>query len=128
MRKTLVVVCLIGVFAFVSMVNAQTVVTPQYSKEVLVNPVVYYPYTLKNLSNSPVVIYVSWTKKFAMKYELDRNQQSPDVLLPLGEKVRVIAYIQAGSQKGTRPEEIGAYYYESYNPKFERGWLVGYKP
>ncbi len=128
MRKTLLAVCLIGIFTFSFMASAQTVVTPQYNKEVLANPVVYYPYMLKNLSNSPVVVYVSWTKKFLLKYELDRNQQIPDVLLPLSSKVSVTAFIQAGNQKGTRPEEIGAYYFENYNPKFERGWLVGYKP
>ncbi len=108
--------------------NAQTIVFPQYKREALVNPYVYYPYTLKNLTNSPVVVYVYWTKNYSLKYELDRNEQTVDVMLPLGAEIKVKAYIQKGDNKGTHTEETGAYYFVSYKPVFERGWLIGYKP
>ena len=112
--------------AFSATANAQTTVYPKYNKESLENPYVYYPYTLKNLTNGPVVVYVYWSKEFRLKYELEAQQQTKDLLLPLGARVRVDAYVQKSSNKGAKLEQVYANPYVNYKPKFDRGWEVGY--
>jgi len=124
-KSVLAVLALLVVAVFPVLVSAQTVY-PKYNKEVLENPYVYYPYTLKNLTNRPVVVYVYWSKEFKLKYELDAQQQTKDLMLPLWAKVRVDAYVQKSSSKGAKPEKVYANPYVNYDPKFDRGWEIGY--
>lgn len=124
--KRLLLFSLLVFVAFPATVNAQATIYPKYNKEALENPYVYYPYTLKNLTNGPVVVYVYWSKEFKLKYELDAQQQTKDVLLPLWAKVRVDAYVQKSSSKGAKLEKVYANPYIDYEPKFNRGWEIGY--
>lgn len=125
MKKSVFIVAVL-LFVFSVMTSAQ-VVYPKYNREPLENPYTYYPYTLKNLTNGPVVVYVYWSKEFKLKYELETREQTKDVYLPLWAKVTIDAYVQKSIGKGTKLEKAEAVSYVAYEPKFDRGWEIGYK-
>lgn len=122
-----VCVFLAFIVAFPVVTSAQTVIYPKYNREPVENSYTYYPYTLKNLTDGPVVAYVYWSKEFKLKYELEAKEQTREVFLPLWARVRVDAYVQKSTVKGTKLEKVDTNPYVTYRPKFDRGWEVGYK-
>lgn len=123
MKKFLLLALLVVAFPVAAI--AQTHYLPDYQERPIVNfEVVSYPYFLQNRTGAPLVVYV-YVDKVRWEFIISPDHEVPNAMLPLGAKVKVEGFADAGKNRGIKKQKVlSAFYHrQERNGKISRGWV-----
>ena len=125
MKKS-ALVFLFVLFALPFVANAQSYFRPYYQEQPLANPgVATYPYFLENRTEAPLTVHV-YVNKIRWEFVISPDHEVPNVMLPLGAKVKVEAFADTGKNKSRNRQRVNSAFYhrQEYNGKISRGWVL----
>ncbi len=125
MKKS-ILVFLVFLFAFPVMVSAQKYYRPYYQEQLLAKPGVFtYPYFLEDRTESPLTVFL-YVNNVRWEFVISPDNEVPEIMLPLGAKVRVVAFADTGKNKGRNRQKVNSAFYhrQEKDGKISRGWVL----